>query len=447
MEFGSLFRTSQGMDLSIVNDRGEVRNILDNWNGYPDIIVVTDGSRILGLGDLGINGMGIPIGKLSLYVAAAGFHPGKTLPITLAVGTNTQKYLDDPCYLGTKIKRVRDKEFYEFVDEFLKAVKDKWPNCLVQFEDFSNDVCFDLLEIHRNKILCFNDDIQGTGAVVLAGFLNAIKLQGIELMKQKIVFHGAGSASTGVATYIAQLMKEYGAKDEEIYNCFYLVDSRGLVTDTRGDKLEKHKESFSRKDFKKDQQLKTLFEVVKVVKPTTIIGLSGQGGAFSEELVKEMSKHVEKPIIFPLSNPTNKSECTATEAYTWTDGKCIFASGSPFDEVKYKDKIYIPGQGNNMYIFPGLGMGSVISKSKKVTDGMILESAKTLASSVTKEELEVGRIYPDLARIRKISFDIIKSVCERSVKEGLSQVDPLPKDWSQIISDYIYYPDYPKEKN
>jgi len=320
----------------------------------------------------------------------------------------------------------------------------KWPNCLVQFEDFSNDVCFDILDRYRNDFLCFNDDIQGTGAVVLSGFLNAVKLTGQPLLKQRIVFQGAGSAAVGVATYIYETIKEVtGASSEDVKKCFYLVDSKGLVCDIRGDQLEKHKLMFSRTDFKeKDKVPKDLIDVVKLAQPTALIGLSGQPGSFTEEIIKEMSKHVEKPIIFALSNPTNKSECSAEQAYKFSNGKCIFASGSPFNPVIYQNKTYYPGQGNNMYIFPGLGLGAVVSKTKIVSDGMILTAAHTLANSVTKEELELGNIYPLLSQIRNISEKIAIAVCEKASKEGLSQVKPEPKNWSELVKNYIYYPKY-----
>lgn len=440
-EFGSLYRGEHGMYLSIFQDKGEVRSVLDNWNDTPDIIVVTDGSRILGLGDLGVNGMGIPIGKLSLYVAGAGFNPAKTLPITLDVGTNTEKYLNDPLYLGEQKQRVRGKEFIEFTDEFMNAVKSKWPNCLVQFEDFSNDVCFELLERYRNDYRCFNDDIQGTGAVVVSGFLNAVKLNGIDLLKQKIVFMGAGSASTGVATYIAQVMKETGASDEEVHNCFYLIDSKGLVTTSRGDVLESHKVPWARKDIdSKTNHLASLLEVVKAIQPTAIIGLSGQGGVFTEQIVREMAKHQKKPIIFPLSNPTSKSECSAEQAYTWTNGSCIFASGSPFDAVVLNGVTYTPGQGNNMYIFPGLGMGAVVCRAKKVTDKMIVTAAKTLSDYVTKEDLANGRIYPGLSQIREISVKIATDVCLEAERTCLAEIKS--DNYEKLVREYVFEPIY-----
>lgn len=422
-----------------LEDKGDVRSILNNWKNTPDIIVVTDGSRILGLGDLGCNGMGIPIGKLSLYVAGAGFHPRKTLPITLDVGTNNESLLNDGLYLGLRQKRVRGPEFYAFVDEFLHAVKDKWPHCLVQFEDFSNDVCFDLLDKYRDQLLCFNDDIQGTGAVIVSGFLNAAKLTGVRPSEHKLVFLGAGSAAVGVADQIVGVMhldNPDKSLDELRKNIFF-VDSKGLVTKHRPGTLEKHKLPYAQ-DI--TTPLSTLLDVVNHVKPTGLIGLSGQGGAFSEDIVRAHAKNNAKPIIFALSNPTKNSECTAEQAVQWTDGTCIFASGSPFQPVEHNGKVIRPGQGNNMYIFPGLGLGAVVSQAKHVSELMVLAASQTLAALTPQSKLDAGEIYPDLSHIRTISFHIAKAVAQQAVKEGLStvQVD----DWEPLLRDYIYEPQY-----
>jgi len=446
LEFAHVFRCPQGMYLSYFDDKGEIAKILDNWTTTPEIIVVTDGSRILGLGDLGTNGMGIPIGKLSLYVAGAGFNPSRTLPVCLDVGTNNEELRTDPLYLGNRSKRLRGKEFDEFIDEFMKAVSSKWPHCVIQFEDFSNDVCFDILERYRQRYVCFNDDIQGTGAVVLSGFLNAVKLQGVPLLSQRILFLGAGSAATGVASYIYKTIKDItGGSDEDVKKCFYLVDSKGLVCSNRGDHhLEKHKLPFVRNDFEKDKIPVELLDIVKVVKPTALIGLSGQGGSFTEEVIRDISMHIERPIIFPLSNPTNKSECTAEQAYKWTNGKCIFASGSPFDPVELNGVTFHPGQGNNMYIFPGLGLGVSVSKAKIVSDGMILRASQVLADSLTKEDLQKGLIYPGLENIRDISKKIAIEVCIKAEKEGLAQMHPSQSSsWALEVENHIYYPNYP----
>lgn len=415
-------RVPQGMIFS-KEDKGLMRSMLENWT-YPNvsIIVVTDGSRILGLGDLGANGMGIPIGKLSLYVAAAGFHPSTTLPVMLDFGTNNESLLNDDLYIGARHKRVPDDEYYELVEEFMVAVKDKWPNCLVQFEDFSNDHCFDLLENYKNRMLCFNDDIQGTGAVVTSGFLNATKLSEVPLKDHKIVFFGAGSAAVGVAKQIVHQMILQGISKEDALSKFWLVDSSGLVTNNRGGQLQDHKVLFARKDIPKDGQLKTLVEVVKHVKPTALIGLSGQGKAFTEEILREMANFNKKPIVFPLSNPTSKSECTAEEAYKFTDGTSIFASGSPFDPVNWNGKELVPGQGNNMYIFPGLGFGAQICKAKKVSQNMIASASKALADSVSQEELDEGKLYPEISKIREISVNIAVAVIETAYEQNLTSM-------------------------
>lgn len=281
-----------------------------------------------------------------------------------------------------------------------------------------------------------------TGAVICGGFLNAVKITKIPLMEHRIVFMGAGSASVGVANMIASVMMETGASKEEVAKRFYLIDTKGLVSTTRGDKLAPHKEFFARTDLKPNEQKKTLLEVIKFAKPTALIGLAGVGGVFTEEVVKEMCKYSERPVIFALSNPTSKAECTAEQAYKWTDGKCVYASGSPFEPVEYKGKIYTPGQGNNMYIFPGLGLGSVVAKAKRVSDGMILTAAKALSAITTQEELDNGQLYPKLTKIREISAKIAKAVAEQAVKENLCQLDPIPTDWEKEITNFVWEPTY-----
>lgn len=441
-KFGLNFRSAEGMYISTL-EKGMIRRILDNWPvDKVDIIVVTDGSRILGLGDLGANGMGIPIGKLSLYVAAAGFHPVRTLPVLLDFGTDNKKLLEDPLYLGMKIARIPDDEYYSLMDEFLMAVKDKWPKCLVQFEDFSNNHCFDLLERYRDKLLCFNDDIQGTGAVVAAGFVNAVRLTGKSLAEQRLVFFGAGSAGIGVADAIVELMVEGGSarSSEEARQQFWFVDSLGLVTTNRGDKLAHHKLPYARTDC--PTQIKELLDIIKYVKPTALIGLAGiTGGVFNEAVIRLMAELNERPIIFALSNPTKKAECTAHDAYIYSEGRCIYASGSPFDPVQYNGKTYYPGQGNNMYIFPGLGFGAVLADAQRVTDSMIIAAARALAHCVTEEEMEAGLVYPRLDRIRSISALVAKAVIEKAFEEGVAQVE-RPTDILEGVKAAMYYPEY-----
>nr|CAG4714842.1 unnamed protein product [Naegleria fowleri] len=462
LQFDQIWRVSQGMYISL-EDKGSIPEILKNWNKTPDIIVVSDGSRILGLGDLGANGMGIPIGKLNLYVAAAGFHPEKTLPILIDVGTNNEGLLADELYLGLKRKRVRGPEFYELMSEFMSSVKKQWPNCLVQFEDFSNDVCFDLLDQYRDVQLCFNDDIQGTGAVIVAGFLNAAKITGKRAYQHKLLFMGAGSAATGVADQCLGVMKiqaeQDGTPKEQIEtdseHWIYLVDSKGLVTQTRSDynDMPHHKKKYAKKGDETlgNFQSNSLLEIIKKVKPTAIIGLCGQSGVFTKEVIQEVSKLNEKPIVFALSNPTKNSECTAREAIEYSDGRAIFASGSPFDDVEYNGKIYQLSQGNNLYIFPALGLGAVVSKSRHVTDHMILKAAQTLSDLTDEDRLQKGLLYPSLTNIRPIAQKIAIEVAKQSVKEGMSQLEEseIPKndeEWEQLVKSHVYMPDYVDSK-
>lgn len=438
-QFGHIYRRQRGMYISLY-DKGHIRQMFENWNADEvDIIVVSDGSRILGLGDLGANGMGIPIGKLALYVAGGGIYPCKTLPIIIDTGTNNQELLDDPLYLGINQKRCGEDEYYDLIDEFVRAVQRKWPEALIQWEDFTNDHAFPLLNNYRDKVLCFNDDIQGTGAVALSGLLGSMRMKDEKLSDQRIIFYGAGSAAVGIADMIvAGIMEESGISEEEARKRFWLLDSQGLVVKNGPRELQEHKIPFARDE----KHVDNLLDVVKNVKPTILVGVSGQGQTFTEEIIREMHKHVDEPIVFALSNPTSKSECTAEQAYRWTDGKAIFASGSPFDPVRMKGKIYVPGQGNNMFIFPGVGLGATLCKSKKVTDGMFYAAAKALADLVTDEELALRTVYPDLRKIRRISASIAARVCEMAFDEGLAQIE-RPDDILAFVQSKMYQPDYP----
>ena len=403
-----------------------------------DIIVISDGSRILGLGDLGANGMGIPIGKLVLYVAAAGLFPNRTLPILLDVGTDNEELLNDPLYLGITRPRVQGDEFDEIVDEFVHAATKRWPHVLIQWEDFTNDKAFPLLNRYRDEVPSFNDDIQGTGAVALAGLLGAMRIREERLSDQRIIFYGAGSASVGIADMICSgIAAESKISMEEARQRVWLIDSRGLVTTRRSGKLASHKLAYARED----DVIDNLLEVIQKIKPTVIIGASGQAQSFTREVVETMQQHCARPIIFALSNPTSKSECTAEQAYSWTDGNAIFASGSPFDPVRLNGKIFLPGQGNNMFIFPGVGLGAVVCGARKVTDAMFFTAAKTLARMVTEEELAAGTVYPDLGKIRQISAAIATAVCRLAYKEGLAQY-PEPEDLRTYIRNSMYHPEY-----
>ncbi|TPX37732.1 malate dehydrogenase (oxaloacetate-decarboxylating) [Synchytrium microbalum] len=423
------------------------------------LAVMTDGSRILGLGDLGLNGMGIPQGKLALYIAAAGFNPTKTLAISLDLGTNTESIRNDPFYLGARTARPNDAVFFDFVDKVMAAVYRRWPRILVQFEDFSTDHAFDTLARYRDKYLTFNDDIQGTGAVILSGFINAVKMSGVAMKDHRVLFFGAGSAGVGVATQLAEHVAEAcGISIEQARGFFWMVDSKGLITADRGDKLQEHKVSWARKD-NKGIQYKTLLEVLQYAKPTCLIGLATIGGAFDAEILVDMAQMNQRPIIMPLSNPLTNAECTFADAVKYTHGRCLFASGTAFPVCEHPTtkKILTPGQGNNMYIFPGLGLGSVIAGAKHVTDTMVNTAAVTLANSLTQDEISEGLLYPRLARIREISAEIARDVALCAVREGLardanviSMVGSNPKDAAVSakllahIKNLMYAPVYPK---
>ncbi|NQV51146.1 MAG: NAD-dependent malic enzyme [Candidatus Marinimicrobia bacterium] len=439
-QFGHIYRKNRGMYLSL-NDKGQIRRMFDNWKQDEiDIIVISDGSRILGLGDLGANGMGIPIGKLALYVAGGGIFPCKTLPILLDAGTNNQDLLDDPLYLGLHQKRGSDEEYYALVDEFVNAVQDRWPKALIQWEDFTNNHAFPLLNKYRDKVLCFNDDIQGTGAVALSGLLGGMRMKGEKLAEQRIIFYGAGSAAVGIADMIvAGIVEESGMTEKEARKLFWLIDSQGLVIKNGSRPLQDHKVLYARDE----EPIDNLLAVIKSAKPTILVGVSGQGQSFTKDVVQEMLNYSEQPIIFALSNPTSKSECSAEQAYHWTDGKAIFASGSPFDPVRMKGKIYVPGQGNNMFIFPGVGLGASICQAKKVTDAMFYAAAKTLAEMVTEEELSLRTVYPDLRKIRKISATIAVGVCEMAFDNGLAGIE-RPADIAAFVEGKMFQPQYSK---
>ena len=374
-KFSHIFRYARGLYVSI-NDRGRVRELIKNVPTHNvEMIVVTDGQRILGLGDLGINGMGIPIGKLALYTACAGINPQHVLPVTLDVGTNNESYLSDPLYLGLQQKRVDGDDYYALVQEFIEAARERWPNVVIQFEDFQNTHAFELLKRWQDKIPCFNDDIQGTASVSVTGLYSAMRVKGEKLSEQRVLFLGAGSAATGIAHLIADAMAEEGLPREEALKRIALVDSKGMVSSRRADTLAANKLPFAH-----DLPLaENLLEAVKVFKPTAIIGVSAQPKTFTKEVIEEMSAINERPIIFALSNPTSKAECTAAEAYQWSDGRAIFASGSPFAPVSFGGKTFVPRQGNNSYVFPGIGLGCVIAQPTMIPTGVFLTAAKRLA--------------------------------------------------------------------
>eukprot|EP00922_Rhytidocystis_sp_ex-Travisia-forbesii_P008681 GHVS01012709.1.p1 GENE.GHVS01012709.1~~GHVS01012709.1.p1 ORF type:complete len:602 (+),score=103.39 GHVS01012709.1:429-2234(+) len=435
LHYHEIYRSPHGLYIS-KDDKGKMPELLKNWscnhNDETAIIVVSDGSRILGLGDLGANGMGIPVGKATLYVAAGGFHPSAALPVLLDTGTNNKSLLEDELYMGQRHARLDDGQFYELLDEFLVSVKLRWPKCLVQFEDFSNDHCFEILEKYTKKMLCFNDDIQGTGAVIAAGFLNAIKALDHHPRDMRVLFLGAGSAGIGVADQIGRALQHvFGMTREECVKMFYMIDTKGLVYANRGDtNLASFKLPYARKDIEKGvADLTSLTSVVDFVKPHALVGLSGQPGQFTDEILKKMSDLNDRPIVFPLSNPTKKAECTAEAAYRISGGRVLFASGSPFPPVKVGatgEELQL-SQGNNMYVFPGLGLGAWLGACSMVSDNMLTAATVCLADQVTKEELTRGLLYPPLRDVRSVSAQIAAATIQCAQKEGLSTLTIGPE--------------------
>jgi malate dehydrogenase (oxaloacetate-decarboxylating)(NADP+) len=436
-EFGHIFRRPRGLYVSS-DDRGRVRQLLQNWpETEVSIVVVTDGERILGLGDLGAHGMGIPIGKLALYTACAGVHPSLCLPVTLDVGTNNETLLGDPLYTGLPRRRLRGPEYDSLVDEFIMAVHETFPGVLVQFEDFATENAFRLLDRYRDHICTFNDDIQGTAAMVLAGLLSACRITGRPLKNQKILFYGAGAAATGIANLITSAMQTDGLSVEQSRGNCWFVDSKGLVVKSRTD-LAKHKKPYAHDH----SFISDLPGVIDALRPTALIGVSGQQNAFTQPVLQALARINDRPIIFALSNPTSKSECTAEQAYVATEGRCVFAAGSPFDPVVYRDHTYFPGQGNNAYIFPGLGLGVIAAGARHVTDSMFDVAARTLAAMVTEESLQRGLTYPSLASIRDVSLGIAVAVA-RVAWRGELTTKPQPEDVTAHVSSLMYEPDYP----
>jgi len=434
--FGRVFRRPRGLYVSI-DDRGHVRELLRNWP-HKDIRVVlpTDGERILGLGDLGASGMGIPIGKLALYTACAGIHPADCLPVLIDVGTENEEFLNDPLYLGLKRHRVKGEEYDALLAEFMEACKEIFPEALVQFEDFANHNAFRLLEAFRHDHCTFNDDIQGTGAVALAGLLSSLRVTGRKIQQETILFLGAGEAATGIGEMIVATMVDAGLSESEARLRCWFVDSKGLVVSSRKD-LAGHKRAWAHEA----PWVATLEEALEVVKPTALIGASGMSGAFTPEVLQTMAKLNERPVVFALSNPTSKAECTAEAAYVHTEGRVLFASGSPFPTVHWKGKTFVPGQGNNVYIFPGVGLGAIAARARTITDGMFLTAAKTLASLVLPEEIETGNIFPSLTRIREVSGRIALEVAREVFREGLSR-GKEPTDLAAHVESLRYVPEY-----
>jgi malate dehydrogenase (oxaloacetate-decarboxylating)(NADP+) len=434
-KYGLIFQRPRGLFISY-NDRGRIAEILSNWPYRTKLIVMTDGERILGLGDLGANGMGIPVGKLSLYTACAGVHPEQCLPVTLDVGTNNEELLNDPYYIGLRQRRVTGAAYDELVDEFMTAARAAFPGVLIQFEDFANHSAFRLLHKYRDEACVFNDDIQGTAAVALAGVFSALRITGGKLREQTLLFLGAGEAATGIADLVVSAMMAEGLSEAEALRRNWLVDSRGLVVKERpglsGHKLRYAHEQAPISDFR---------TAIDMLKPTAIIGVAAVGGAFTPEVLQAMAKLNEQPIVFALSNPTSKAECSAEEAYGYTEGRALFACGSPFDPVKLNGTTFVPRQGNNSYIFPGVGLGAIASGSRLVTAEMFMAAAHTLANSVSADDLRQGSLYPALPRIREVSAQIGAAVADVAYQRGLA-AGPPPNDTIGFIQSQMYDPRY-----
>ena len=435
-KFGHIFRSARGMYLPI-SAKGRLQEILRNWP-EKDVrfIVVTDGERILGLGDLGAGGMGIPLGKLALYTACAGVPPKHCLPIVLDVGTNNHELLEDPLYLGLRQARVRGNEYMSFVDEFVSAVQALYPQCCIQWEDFANINAVPILARYRDRTCTFNDDIQGTAGVALAGIYAALRITGQKLTDQRFLFLGGGSAGTGIAELIGQAMTMEGMDIREARSRNALFDVNGLLVTSRTDLAD------FQKPFAEDRApISSFVDAIRAIRPTAIIGVSTVPKLFNREVIAAMAEINERPIIFPYSNPTSRSECTAEEAYRWSDGRAVFASGSPFPPVEINGRRFVPGQGNNVYIFPAMGMAVFATEAERVTEEMFIVAAQAVAEQVSEENLSTGLIYPPQSHILEASLHVAERIAAYIFDRGLARV-PRPDDVGALVRARTYRPVY-----
>lgn len=444
-QYSHVFRRPRGLYVSYPY-RNEILSLLDNApTADVEVIVVTDGERILGLGDLGVGGMGIPVGKLSLYTLCAGIHPAKTLPILLDVGTDNRTLLEDPLYLGWRHERIRGKEYDDFIEAFVSAIKTKFPRVLLQWEDFSKNNAARLLERYRDQLCTFNDDIQGTGAVTVAGLLAATKVTQSKLVDQRIVILGAGSSAVGISDQIVAAMVVEGATVEEVRSKIWLVDSQGLVHNGRTN-LDQFKMKFAQLEERlfgwdiPDLSKITFIDVIRNVHPTILIGTSAQPGAFTREVVREMAKYVDRPIIFPLSNPTSKSEADPSDLLRWTEGRALIATGSPYLNVEYNGQAMRIGQCNNSFIFPGVGLGVIASGARRVTDAMFVAAARVLSEFAPVMNDDGESLYPRLERVREISFAVALAVAREAQQAGLAEIDL--NELEQTVRARMWHPAY-----
>ncbi|HSD41405.1 MAG TPA: NAD-dependent malic enzyme [Burkholderiales bacterium] len=432
LAWSRIYQCPRGLYLS-ARERGRIAAALAEWPQKDvAIIVVTDGGRILGLGDLGANGMGIPIGKLGLYVACAGVDPAQCLPVMLDVGTDTESVRSDPFYVGTRMPRLAGPDYDALIEEFVVAAQEAYPGVLVQFEDFGNVNAFRLLARYRNRVCSFNDDIQGTGAMGLAGLSTALRITGARLADQRLLFFGAGEANLGIGKIVSAALMRAGLPEGEARRRCWFIDSKGLVTRGRAD-LAEHKRPFAQDH----APVPDLLAAVEAIRPTALIGASGQTGAFTAPVLAAMARHNERPIVFALSNPTSKAECTAEQAYSATRGRAIFAAGSPFAPVTLEGRTYATGQANNSFIFPGLGLGVLATRSTRVTDEMYFAAAQALAAQVTSDDLAAGRVFPPAARMRQVALAVATAVAEVAYESRLA-TRSRPPDLGAFIRQSMY---------
>jgi malate dehydrogenase (oxaloacetate-decarboxylating)(NADP+) len=439
LKFGHIYRQARGMYLSITR-RGTVKDVLKNWP-EKDVrfICVTDAGRILGLGDLGANGMGIPIGKLQLYTACAGVPPQYLLPMYLDAGTNNEQYLHDPLYLGMRKTRPSTEELYSFVDEFVQAVQEVFPKCCIHFEDWTGVDAVHLLQRYRDKYCVYNDDVQGTAGIVLTGMINAAKIKGTKLSDEKYLFLGAGSAGIGVANLLCSAMVQEGLTLKQAQSRVYMFDINGLLEDTRKDLVD-----FQQPYAQRHAPTRDFVAAVESIKPTTIIGVSTVGGTFTQKVIDTMSRINERPVVLALSNPTDHAECTPEQAYTWSKGKAIYAAGVQFPAVDYNGQTFLPGQANNFYIFPAVGMAIFATQASRVTDEMFIEAARAVADQVPSDLLKQGLLYPLQSNILETEIQTAARVAKLVFDSGLARV-ARPADTVAFIRSHVYKPAYKVE--